>query len=289
MTPSEIDKLERIVKAATPAPWRDEREPFPVRNPWFERHDGAPIESRGTPFGLGVAVGVTAEPRDAAAIAALHNAAPALIDAARDLLWHEERNGTRAEQEAEDAELDAERARVDALSDEECIAELATEGIDYDASRKKFDVMLKVCAERADLERKLDDVTRRAAGYEMECAEIDQVLGRALGYPSNPDDADGVCTGEHTPASLAVEAAREVERLRAFVPRWRMKRYSPTAVMWRLFVGNTAIPDTGLHPTDAGRVFASGDGKGYPNIDTAARAVCARLGIPYVPVEVSDG
>ena len=93
----------------------------------------------------------------------------------------------------------------------------------------------------------------------------------------------------HNAAPALIAAAREVERLRAFVPRWRMKRYSPTAVMWRLFVGNTAIPNTGLHPTDAGRVFASGGGKGYPNIDTAARAVCARLGIPYVPVEVDDG
>lgn len=85
MTPEEIDELERLMTAATPGPWRDEREPPPTRNRWFETHDGAPIESRGTHFALGVAVGVTAEPRDAAAIVALHNAAPALIKAAREV------------------------------------------------------------------------------------------------------------------------------------------------------------------------------------------------------------
>lgn len=48
------------------------------------------------------------------------------------------------------------------------------------------------------------------AGYEAECAEIDQTLGRALGYPPNPDGAPGVCTGDHTPASLAAEAAGRI-------------------------------------------------------------------------------
>ena len=81
----------------------------------------------------------------------------------------------------------------------------------------------------------------------------------------------------------------DVERLRAFVPVWRMKRYSPSAVTWRLFIGTTAIPDTGLHPIDDGRVFASGDGEGYPDIATAARAVCTALGIPYVPIEPAVG
>ena len=50
---------------------------------------------------------------------------------------------------------------------------------------------------------------------------IEQVLGKALGYPRYCDDqknfpgsteADGVCVGEHTPVTLALEAA---ERLRS--------------------------------------------------------------------------
>ncbi len=51
-----------------------------------------------------------------------------------------------------------------------------------------------------------------------------QCLGRALNYPRYADDkenfpgatdADGVCVGEHVAETIAVEAAREIERLRA--------------------------------------------------------------------------
>lgn len=90
-----------------------------------------------------------------------HNTRAALrkcrtCSAARDLAWHEDRHGTRAEQEAEDAALDADLARIDALSDEECKAELAAEGIDYDAARKQIDVTLKLCAERAELKKEVE-------------------------------------------------------------------------------------------------------------------------------------
>lgn len=165
MTPEEIDELERLMTAATPGPWRDEREPPPTRNRWFETHDGAPIESRGTHFALGVAVGVTAEPRDAAAIVALHNAAPALI-----------------------------------------------------------------------------------------------------------------------------EAAREVERLRAFVPRWRKVDdghglYVGTARIGLIDSMGYGWARVGPHP----EICHQADPVNPYTTETAARAVCARLGIPYVPVEVSDG
>lgn len=52
--------------------------------------------------------------------------------------------------------------------------------------------------------------------------EIEQILGKALGYPRYCDDqasfpgsteADGVCVGEHTPASLASEAADKISCL----------------------------------------------------------------------------
>lgn len=52
------------------------------------------------------------------------------------------------------------------------------------------------------------------------CDDVEQVLGKALGYPPAYPDAsevdDGrVCVGEHTPATLAREAATEITRLRA--------------------------------------------------------------------------
>jgi predicted DNA-binding protein (MmcQ/YjbR family) len=61
------------------------------------------------------------------------------------------------------------------------------------------------------------------AAYRQMIIEVEQVLGRALGYPLYADDqknfpgtteADGVCVGDHVPASLADEAAREIARLR---------------------------------------------------------------------------
>jgi polyhydroxyalkanoate synthesis regulator phasin len=61
------------------------------------------------------------------------------------------------------------------------------------------------------------------AAYRQMVIEVEQILGRALGYPLYADDqknfpgtteADGVCVGEHVPASLADEAAGEIARLR---------------------------------------------------------------------------
>lgn len=51
--------------------------------------------------------------------------------------------------------------------------------------------------------------------------EIEQILGKALGYPKYRDDPenfpsvtdDSVCVGEHVPETLAMEAARRIETL----------------------------------------------------------------------------
>ncbi len=52
--------------------------------------------------------------------------------------------------------------------------------------------------------------------------EVDQVLGKALGYPWYKDDQknfpgttgeDGVCTGEHVPESLLAEAAKGLKKI----------------------------------------------------------------------------
>jgi hypothetical protein len=61
-------------------------------------------------------------------------------------------------------------------------------------------------------------------GYDRECHEVEQTLGKVLGYPWYKDsldvfpdatEAEGVCTGEHVPASIAAEAAGVILRLRA--------------------------------------------------------------------------
>lgn len=65
----------------------------------------------------------------------------------------------------------------------------------------------------ADLVAKLDN-------------EICQILGKVLKYPWYKDDpknfpdateSDGVCVGEHTAETIAMEAAAEIERLRSLL------------------------------------------------------------------------
>lgn len=72
----------------------------------------------------------------------------------------------------------------------------------------------------ADLKRMRNDVGR-------EGQEVMQILAQAIGgYPWFKDDqknfpdateADGVCVGEHVPATLAMEAARVIKDLRSKV------------------------------------------------------------------------
>lgn len=59
----------------------------------------------------------------------------------------------------------------------------------------------------------------RVDGYAKECDYVEQVLGKVLGYPWYKDDPenwpdatekDGVCVGDHTAGSLALEAADRI-------------------------------------------------------------------------------
>jgi len=76
-----------------------------------------------------------------------------------------------------------------------------------------------VAAEKEAYEKAMADLRTAVA---RESREIEQTLGKALGYPWYKDDpknfpnateANGVCVGEHVPASLAVEAARKIADL----------------------------------------------------------------------------
>lgn len=88
-------------------------------------------------------------------------------------------------------------------------------------------------------------------------------------------------------APALIEAAREVERLRAFVPRWQSKPYGDHLTVWHLYLGVSAHPDTGIEVYSNGNVWGPRDAEQHPDLPTAARAVCTRLGIPYVPVETT--
>ena len=67
--------------------------------------------------------------------------------------------------------------------------------------------------------------------YQEEIQEIEQILGKALGYPWFKDDpknfptateADGVCVGDHTAWSLAMIAADKIKELQGelFYQNW---------------------------------------------------------------------
>lgn len=89
-----------------------------------------------------------------------------------------------------------------------------------------------------------------------------------------------------TSAPALIEAAREVERLRAFVPRW--ERVDKMGGL-RLRLGALTLASIARNWDGLWYYRLEVERTDYPTADDAARAVCARLGIPYVPVEVSDG
>jgi hypothetical protein len=68
----------------------------------------------------------------------------------------------------------------------------------------------------------------KVEGYQRECNEVEQTLGAALGMPWFKDDqknfpgateADGVCVGEHIPATIAMEAAQMIAQQQAMLER----------------------------------------------------------------------
>lgn len=54
----------------------------------------------------------------------------------------------------------------------------------------------------------VSDYTERERALLAELAEIESILARALGYPY--EEQYGWIVGDHTPVSLAMEAARRV-------------------------------------------------------------------------------
>ena len=69
----------------------------------------------------------------------------------------------------------------------------------------------------------LEELERLRAACSKEDDEICQLLGKVLGYPWYKDDQDnfpgateenGVCVGDHVAITLAMEAVKEIERLR---------------------------------------------------------------------------
>lgn len=87
------------------------------------------------------------------------------------------------------------------------------------------------------LAEKDDELSRLRESHIWACHEVEQILGKALGYPWYKDDqknfpgtteADGVCFGEHVPETLAQEAAQKIRTLRRLLRTICPYKYSDT-------------------------------------------------------------
>lgn len=87
-----------------------------------------------------------------------------------------------------------------------------------------WDLNAAIACLRADLATVERDLNRLRALSLAQGHEIEQTLGAALGYPRFCDDqdafpgateADGVCVGDHTPETLAEEAAERIVTLQS--------------------------------------------------------------------------
>ena len=80
-------------------------------------------------------------------------------------------------------------------------------------------------------------------------------------------------------------AERERDEARAMAPRWVLHRYDDTSAAWRLHIGNVIVDKSGIGVWGAESRIADIETADYhPALESAARAVCARLGLPYIEV-----
>lgn len=91
----------------------------------------------------------------------------------------------------------------------------------------------------ANAEAELENMKKGIKGYQTECREVEQALGQSLGYPwyrddqknfPNTTDDDGVCVGEHTPSTIAMEAGRTITELKQKVKTLEETMIHPDAM-----------------------------------------------------------
>lgn len=111
-----------------------------------------------------------------------------------------------------------------------CVQKLEQEVADYkDAADSEARELDRVTEEKRRLLIRVRELEHEINGRRQECHEVEQLLGRALGYPlinhtvcQDCHPVTGctcgspqVCVGEHAPATIAAEAAARVRELEA--------------------------------------------------------------------------
>lgn len=96
---------------------------------------------------------------------------------------------------------------------------------------------------------------RRLSGYQKECEEVLQVLGRALKYLKD-SGGESICTGDHTPGTLAKEAAEKItEKQAAYPPGVDMREIMDRIHSQREKILEAFIAETGCKPSECEQVF----------------------------------
>jgi hypothetical protein len=78
----------------------------------------------------------------------------------------------------------------------------------------------------ASLAERVVELERENTGLRRERNEVDQILGRLLGYPEHPESKQ-IITGENTVLSLCDEVVKQTETLQQAIGFWR-SRYQET-------------------------------------------------------------
>ena len=119
-----------------------------------------------------------------------------------ELAWQEERHGTRAEQEVEETEWDAEWAEIQAMSAEDLDASLRAAGVDPEEGRERSSAFIRLCVERVALAAKVDRLTAERDKLAAEFSAYADLppepepspmaaFFAVLATDNHPDDADG--------------------------------------------------------------------------------------------------
>ena len=142
-----------------------------------------------------------------------------------------------------------------AMTDKRQIVGPVLRKLEASASRKAMEIMCPACRREWAIVERVGhtagcylgileaDLARERAVSIRSANEIEQILGKALGYPWYKDDpknfpdateANGVCVGDHVPESLAAEAAARIADLQADLARER-EAHAATRLSERLY------------------------------------------------------
>ena len=168
-----------------------------------------------------------------------------------ELAWHEQMNGTRAEQEAHDAEADAVDAAAAALTPEQLRAEMVAIGLDPDRVEREAEVSARLVVRWMQARDERDAARTEADAFAVYRSLVTTALGIDPG--SCADDVKEAI--EELRLTLAAEQGKfeglpfsSPPRLRAAVNAERIRR----GLSWREVAAQIGVSSSGFTRWNAG-------------------------------------